>query len=93
MAAPFSLSSRAPEVSPGCKAKRVDPTLRQNESRSRLGVRSQQRNHSVSKHVYIVGHENCCLQRGIGLSVRSQWRQQLTCPTTHIFGNTLVSLV
>ncbi|GFO32103.1 hypothetical protein PoB_005860800 [Plakobranchus ocellatus] len=44
----FPLTNRATDVRPGCKTQRIAPTLRQDESRSRLGVLSYQRNRLFS---------------------------------------------
>ncbi|GFO46993.1 hypothetical protein PoB_007349800 [Plakobranchus ocellatus] len=48
MAPPFPLCNRATDIRPGCKTQRIAPTLRQDESRSRLGLLSHQRNRVFS---------------------------------------------
>ncbi|GFO48680.1 hypothetical protein PoB_007518500 [Plakobranchus ocellatus] len=67
MVAPFPLSNRATDVRPGCKTQRIAPTLRQDGSGSRLGVLSLKELEFFQ--TCIVGHLNCCLQYGLGLTL------------------------
>ncbi|GFN96250.1 hypothetical protein PoB_002275600 [Plakobranchus ocellatus] len=64
MASPFPLSKRFADARPGCKTQKIAPTLRQEGSRSRLGVLSPKKKLEHFK-TSIVGLVKCCLQCGL----------------------------
>ncbi|GFO34039.1 hypothetical protein PoB_006054400 [Plakobranchus ocellatus] len=61
MAPLFPSSYRATDVRAGCKTLRIAPTLRQDESRSRLGC-SHTKEMRVFLQTCLVRHVNRCLQ-------------------------------
>ncbi|GFO01409.1 hypothetical protein PoB_002791400 [Plakobranchus ocellatus] len=71
MAAPFPLSDRASDVKPGCKTRRIAPTLRQ--VADLMCARYNEREYFKT---CIVGHVNCCLQCGRTLGHKNSRRFQ-----------------
>ncbi|GFO06713.1 hypothetical protein PoB_003321800 [Plakobranchus ocellatus] len=65
-APPFPLSNRDTDVRPGCKTRRIAPTLRQ--VADLVCARTKEREYFKT---YIVGHLNCCLQCGPTLTATS----------------------
>ncbi|GFO24730.1 mytimacin-2 [Plakobranchus ocellatus] len=66
MAPPFPLSNKATDVRPGCKTKRIAPTLRQ--VADLVCARTKERGYFKT---CIVGHVNCCFQCGPTLTATS----------------------